>query len=221
LKGLSRRKLPDTHFVNKAKERLLLDLPRMNRDLGNLEAWIPRDTYRAQLCGIEPGFHFIQGKRYRLTDGCFGRPAETVTRIRTYQPHIVPPSVSDPQIKCGGSDISGRRPYIVKLLLHEVEAIGQQAACAQEYRMLFTLPVFWLPMCPLNGQDRSEIWLQPPIALWKNALGHQPDETLVPLPSLRGTRLPNGRWYLADVLARKETQFSFAAQKDSLVHQLF
>jgi hypothetical protein len=193
----------------------------MNRDLGNLEAWIPRDTYRAQLCGIEPGFHFIQGKRYRLTDGCFGRPAETVTRIRTYQPHIVPPSVSDPQIKCGGSDISGRRPYIVKLLLHEVEAIGQQAACAQEYRMLFTLPVFWLPMCPLNGQDRSEIWLQPPIALWKNALGHQPDETLVPLPSLRGTRLPNSRWYLAGVLARKETQFSFAAQKDSLVHQLF
>jgi len=193
----------------------------MNRDLGNLEAWIPRDTYRAQLCGIEPGFHFIQGKRYRLTDGCFGRPAETVTRIRTYQPHIVPPSVSDPQIQCGGSGISGRRPYIVKLLLHEVEAIGQQAACAQENRMLFTLPVFWLPMCPLNGQDRSEIWLQPPIALWKNALGHQPDETLVPLPSLRGTRLPNARWYLADVLARKETQFSFAAQKDSLVHQLF
>jgi hypothetical protein len=137
LEDLSRRKLPETHLVNKAKGGLLLDLPRINGDPGNPEARIPRDTYRAQLCGIEPDFHFIQGKRYRLTDGCFGRPAETVTRIRTYQPHKVPPSVSDPQIQCGGSGISGRRPCIVKLVLHEVEAIGQQAACAQEYRMLF------------------------------------------------------------------------------------
>lgn len=137
LQGLSRRKLPDAHLVNKAKGRLLLDLPRMNGDPGNPEARIRRDTYRAQLCGIEPGFHFIQGKRCRLTDGCFGRPAETVTRIRTDQPYKVPPSVSDLQIQCGGSGISGRRPCIVKLVLHEVEATGQQAACAQEYRMLF------------------------------------------------------------------------------------
>ena len=109
----------------------------MNYDLGDLEARIPRDTYRAQLSGIEPDLHFIQGTSYRFTDGCFGSPAETVTRIRTYQPHKVPPSIPDPQIQCGGNNISGRRPRFVKLLLPEVEAIGQQAACAQEYRMLF------------------------------------------------------------------------------------
>ena len=33
LEDLSRRKLPETHLVNKAKGGLLLDLPRMNRDL--------------------------------------------------------------------------------------------------------------------------------------------------------------------------------------------
>ena len=30
--------LPDTHLVNEAKGSLLLNLPRMNRDFGNLEA---------------------------------------------------------------------------------------------------------------------------------------------------------------------------------------
>lgn len=64
-------------------------------------------------------------------------PAETATRIRTDQPNNVPPSVSDLQIQCRGSGVSGRRPCIVKLLLREVEAMGQQAACAQEHRMLF------------------------------------------------------------------------------------
>lgn len=109
----------------------------MNGDPGNLEARVPRDTYRAQFCGIESGFHFVQGKGYRPTDGCFGRPAQTVARIRTYQPHKVPPRISDTQIQCGGDSISGRRPRLVKLFSHEVEAIGQQAVCAQKYRMLF------------------------------------------------------------------------------------
>ncbi len=208
------RKQPDTHLVNKAKRRLLLDLPRMNGDPGNLEAQIPRNTHRPQLCGIEPGFHFIQGKRYRLTDGCFGRPAKTVTRIRTYQPHKVPPSVSDPQIQGGGSGISGRRPCTVKVLLHEVEALGQQAASAQEYRMVFH-------PCTLNERDRREIRLQRSKVLSKNALCHQPDETLVCLISLRRARFLKSWWHLADVLTQKETQFSFAAQKDGPVHQLF
>jgi hypothetical protein len=59
------------------------------------------------------------------------------------------------------------------------------------------------------------------MVLWMNAFRHQPDGTLIRLPSLRGTHLPSGRPHEADGMARKETQFSFAAQKDSLVHQLF
>jgi len=98
--------LPDTHLVNEAKGSLLLNLPRINRDFGNLEARISRDPYRAQLSGVEPVFHFIQGKSYCPADSRFGSPAETVTRIRTYQPHKVPPSISDPQIQCGGDSIS-------------------------------------------------------------------------------------------------------------------
>ena len=96
LEDLSRRKLPDAHLVNQAKGSLLLNLPRMNYDLGDLEARIPRDTYRAQLSGIEPDLHFIQGKSYRFTDGCFGSPAETATRIRPCQPHEMPSSFSYP-----------------------------------------------------------------------------------------------------------------------------
>ena len=91
-----RRKLPDAHLVNQAKGSLLLNLPRMNCDLGDLEARIPRDTYRAQLSGIEPYLYFIQRKSYRFTDGCFGSPTETATRIRTFQPHKVPPGSPDP-----------------------------------------------------------------------------------------------------------------------------
>ena len=122
---MSRRELPDAHLVNQAKGRLLLDLTRMNRNLSNLKARISRDTDPAQLCSIEPAFHFIQGKSYRLTDSCPSGPAETVTRIRTYQPHEVPPSVPDLLIQCGSNNISGRRPRLIKLLLYEIEAIGQ------------------------------------------------------------------------------------------------
>ena len=75
-------------------------------------------------------------------------------------------------------------------------------------------------MSTLIWQDPREIRLQRPMALRKNARGHDLDETVVRLPSLGGTRLPNGRRYLTDLLARKETDSSFAVQKDSCLHQL-
>jgi hypothetical protein len=56
-------------LVNEAKRSLLLNLSRVKGDLCNLEARILRDAYRAQLSAIEPDFHLIQGKSYRLTDG--------------------------------------------------------------------------------------------------------------------------------------------------------
>lgn len=77
--GLFRRELPDSHLVDEAQRSLFLDLPRMKRDPGNLEARVLRDTYRAQLSGIESDFHFIQGKSYRIVDGCSRGPAKTVT----------------------------------------------------------------------------------------------------------------------------------------------
>ena len=36
--GLFRRELPDSHLVDEAQRSLFLDLPRMKRDRGNLEA---------------------------------------------------------------------------------------------------------------------------------------------------------------------------------------
>jgi hypothetical protein len=76
-------------------------------------------------------------------------------------------------------------------------------------------------MWTLEGQDRYEIRLQRPMVLWKNAPGHQLDATLVLLALHRETRFPNGWWHRVGSLARKETRFSFAGRKDSLVHQLF
>ena len=131
--GLFRRKLPDSHLVDEAQRSLFLDLPRMKRDLGKLEARVLRDTYRAQLSGIEPDFHFIQSKSYRSVEGCSRRPAKTATRIATSQSDEVPPGLPNPQIQRGGNSISGRRPRLVKLLLYEIEARGQQAARTQKY----------------------------------------------------------------------------------------
>ena len=131
--GLFRRELPDSHLVDEAQRSLFLDLPRMKRDLGNVEARVPRDIYRAQLSGIEPDSYFTQSKSYRIVDGCSCGPAKTATRIATSQPDEVPPGLPNPQIQCGGNSISGRRPRLVKRLLYKIEVRGQQAASTQKY----------------------------------------------------------------------------------------
>lgn len=76
----------------------------------------------------------------------------------------------------------------------------------------------------VDSRQREQLSAADPLV--EEVYGHQlhenlVHETLVRLPSRRVTWLPNSRWHLADELARKETQFSFASQRDSFVHRLF
>ena len=67
-RDLSRRNLPDSHLVDKAKRSRLLDMAGMKRDLSNPEAWIFSDMYRVQFSSIEPPIHLIESKGDRLAN---------------------------------------------------------------------------------------------------------------------------------------------------------
>ena len=67
----------DGHFVNRAKARLLLDLPGMKRAFRNPKTRIPRNIDRVEFGGVETSFDLIQHKSDRSTGSRLFGSADT------------------------------------------------------------------------------------------------------------------------------------------------
>lgn len=135
--GLSRCELPDRHLVNQAKGSLLLDMPGMKCDPGNLEAWIFRHFYRIYFSSVKPSLNSCQGANSRFTNSGYCRPANTGAGAGILQPHEMPASVSDSLIQNGGCHIFNRHPRFAESLLPERESFGQYAPLAEKHRVGF------------------------------------------------------------------------------------
>lgn len=133
----SRGELPDCHLVNQAERGLLLDMPGMKCDPGNLKAWISRYSYRIQLSDIKPALDLCKGTANRLFDRRCCCSADTAAGAGILQPHEMPSSVSDSLIQNGGCHIFNRHPRFAESLLPERESVGQDTPLAEKHRIRF------------------------------------------------------------------------------------
>ena len=112
---------------------MLLDMPGMKCDPGNLEARISRYSYRIQLSGIKPALDSCKGIANRLIGGGCRCSANTAAGTGILQPHEMPAGASDPHIQNGGCDIFNRHPRFAESLLPEREPFGQHAPLAEKH----------------------------------------------------------------------------------------
>jgi len=115
--ALSCRKLTDRHLVDQTKGSVLLDMPGMEGNPRNLEAWIFRYFYRIQFSGIKSSLNSFQGTSNRLFDSGCCRPADPGAGANTHQRHEMPTGISNPLIQDGGCRIFDGHPRLTKLLL--------------------------------------------------------------------------------------------------------
>jgi len=102
------------HLVNETKRSMLLNLPSMKYDPGNMKQRVLSNLDQTQLGGIEALQHFVQGQSYRLIASCFSSSTDTQAGMRPRQPHEVPVRIPHLCIECGGSRAFDGHPSLAE-----------------------------------------------------------------------------------------------------------
>jgi hypothetical protein len=123
-------------LVNEAKRSLLLNLWRVKGDLATWKPGYFETLTEPSSAPLNLTFTSFKARVIALLMADSAARPKTVTGIRILQPHEVPPSLPGPHVQSEGYRVSDRHPRFAKLLLYQIEPIGQQAACTQEHRML-------------------------------------------------------------------------------------
>jgi len=114
------------------KPRVLLDLARLQGDLGYVKAGIFPGLNGNQFGGIKPPGHRPQGARQRLLDCIFFCPRKTFSGAGVVNRHEVPTLLANHGFEDRRGDLFDTRPVFTQLLRKWVQRRGESALAAQE-----------------------------------------------------------------------------------------
>lgn len=93
---------------------MLLNLPSLKHDPGNVKPRVFSNLDQTQFGGIEALQHFVQGQSYRLIARRFSGSTDTQAGMRFRQPHEVPVRIPHLCIECGSSRALDGHPPIAE-----------------------------------------------------------------------------------------------------------